>query len=800
MQFLDRTGVGTLWSMCKTKFALKDHSHNYLPLSGGTLTGDLLFSNSGTTFRQIRGTCGDNDFWRIGGGATGNNAGYMEIATADDGNEPIYVRQYSGTFSSVNRTLTLLDANGYTHFPSYISIGGNENNNSSPDRVWGSNGSDSYLRSYRTSALNVAYASSAGNADTVDGEHLIKNGSGTGIKQVYYFNMQGTNASYIKLGTLSTVSGTGSGSSKVMFTVKGGIDFGGTNESVYEVAASTRGSIQVTSTLVRGNRELKFGYVSTSSNVEIWMAYDRSYRGVTEVEVSSSVNFTLAMTETTTKPSGFVEGSYRILASTDDNVASATKLQTPRNIWGQSFDGTGNVSGDMTDVCNIHFKVNNSYDIGSNDAASRYIYTYWLGARSGQKLELGANNSGFGQGLCIDTNLNVGISTNTPAYKLHVAGDIYTTTGFKKNGSSDSYVLLGGGGHKLESSLNVASASVASNASTVNGHTVNANVPSNAKFTDTNTWRPIQDNLTSTSTSESLSANQGRILKGLVDGKANSSDLSSYSQKSETIKSIRIEKNGYTQGDSKLVQVLHVFKANGEDDYLQMYNADSNINGLMSYQDKVKLDGIASGANNYSLPTASATTLGGIKISIPAYDTGTLWPIILDNNGAAYTSINGLNKNNLDGSVENVIAKNNKYSTTYSSTKIQIRDMSQNKSALLDFPAKSGTLALLSDIPDVSNLCRFNFVNSISECRSDRINFFLRCPDSIIRLDPFDSYPDGTILLITINNNMADIEHRSGRWYSDGDNVSANYTCNAYKEEINLITKNNGTVHHYAFN
>lgn len=130
-----------------------------------------------------------------------------------------------------------------------------------------------------------------------------------------------------------------------MFTVKGGINFGETNESVYEVAASTRESIQVTSTLVRGNRELKFGYVSTSSNVEIWMAYDGTYRGVTEVEVSSSVNFTLTMTETTTKPSGFVEGFYRILAATADNVASATKLQTPRTIWGQSFDGTGNVNG-----------------------------------------------------------------------------------------------------------------------------------------------------------------------------------------------------------------------------------------------------------------------------------------------------------------------------------------------------------------------------------------------------------------------------------------------------------------------
>ena len=36
--------------------------------------------------------------------------------------------------------------------------------------------------------------------------------------------------------------------------------------------------------------------------------------------------------------------------------------------------------------------------------------------------------------------------------------------------------------------------------------------------------------------------------------------------------------------------------------------------GLMSGSDKTKLDGIASGANNYSLPTASADTLGGVKI------------------------------------------------------------------------------------------------------------------------------------------------------------------------------------------
>jgi hypothetical protein len=42
--------------------------------------------------------------------------------------------------------------------------------------------------------------------------------------------------------------------------------------------------------------------------------------------------------------------------------------------------------------------------------------------------------------------------------------------------------------------------------------------------------------------------------------------------------------------------------------------ASSSADGLMSSADKTKLDGIEAGANNYSLPTAAAGTLGGVKV------------------------------------------------------------------------------------------------------------------------------------------------------------------------------------------
>ena len=95
----------------------------YVKKAGDTMTGDLnisgghilyMLQTSPTSTQQIHLQGGSNDYGRIAFGATGSNAGWMEIASCDDGNEPIYARQYTGVFTTVKNTLTLLDANGDT--------------------------------------------------------------------------------------------------------------------------------------------------------------------------------------------------------------------------------------------------------------------------------------------------------------------------------------------------------------------------------------------------------------------------------------------------------------------------------------------------------------------------------------------------------------------------------------------------------------------------------------------------------------------------------------------------------------
>ena len=289
-------------------------------------------------------------------------------------------------------------------------------------------------------ALLNGYASSAGNADTVDGEHAS---AFTRIVGRYGIYTSGT-APYEYIHLFRIANSTGSS------TLDCEIDFRTRYHSAkIEIRISTAqypynnggSSISIVKKVVSG-RTCDFWFLPTvqTSNYNYYDVYYKSGAwnqgsyGITLKGNNGNLVFEHKGTNLTSLPNK--------VSPVSNNVAvSATKLQTPRTIWGQNFDGTGNVSGSLSEVGNIHFKADNSYDIGSDAAASRYIYTHWLGARSGRKLELGANNSAFGQGLCIDTNLNVGISIDTPAYKLHVAGDIYSSSTIRTATKNKAIVL-----------------------------------------------------------------------------------------------------------------------------------------------------------------------------------------------------------------------------------------------------------------------------------------------------------------------------------------------------------------------
>lgn len=631
MQFLDRTGVGTLWSMCKTKFALKDHSHNYLHLSGGTLTGDLLFSNSGTTFRQIRGTCGDNDFWRIGGGATGNNAGYMEIATADDGTEPIYVRQYSGTFSTITRTATLLDGSGNTSFPGTVAAA-------------------------KFKGALEGNASTASNAYTVNGHTVNSN-------------------------------------------VPSNAKFTDTNTW----------------------RPIQDNLTSTSTSESLSANQGRVLKGLVDGKANSS-------------------HTHNSLAAVGNEQISATAY------------GSG-----------LHFKP--YYSSGGPT-------TY------GNILEYTSTNTGGGQ-LAMEWT---GSQTESDGTDSNVGRVYYRSKRDCVNGWTKWMTLayINDIPTKLSQLTNdkgFVTGSVSGNTITING----------ASTTWTNTWRGIQDNLTSSSTSDSLSANQGRILKGLIDSKANSN---------EVIKSVSVQLYGDTH--SGFTPTIVVTDNANQKQALSIDKANGSINGLMSFKDKSKLDGIAYGANNYSLPTATETTLGGIKVNFVPKNGNCRFKVQRDVNGNANTFIPGLKYGDDEclGGVQ--VAGDSYTSVIYTGNGVTFNDQQGQKIGDVKFRGTNGIFALLSDIPDVSNLCRFNFVNSISECRSDRINFFLGCTDYLINLDPFDAYPDGTILIISISVNSTQVRHNSGRWFCDGDEVSKGYTENIYKEGIKLVTKYAGMVYFYG--
>ena len=225
--------------------------------------------------------------------------------------------------------------------------------------------------------------------------------------------------------------------------------------------------------------------------------------------------------------------------------------------------------------------------------------------------------------------------------------------------------------------------------------------------------------------------------------------------------------------------------------------ATTTQSGIMSAADKAKLNGIASGANNYTLPTASDTTLGGIKVS--TIQEGTEWPISVDRNGIANTYISGLNR--LDDCIGSVTIEGQSYRSTYYEEGVNITNKDDLDAADVDikFPYKSGIFALLSDIPDASNLCKFNFVSSISECANGRINFLFKNSNEYVDLSFLHNLEEGTISLIYSPFVGFQITDKGSTWYYNGRLIASNDTAYTEKAKLVLAFFNNTYVYVCTF-
>ena len=108
-------------------------------------------------------------------------------------------------------------------------------------------------------------------------------------------------------------------------------------------------------------------------------------------------------------------------------------------------------------------------------------------------------------------------------------------------------------------------------------------------------------------------------------------DLSSYTTKDQAI--------NVASGTSSNKNTISIdfIKADGSETSVDIPAASHSSAGIMTSNDKDKLDGIAANANNYTLPTATTAALGGIKTNYT--NNGKNYKVDVDSNGNAYVNV-----------------------------------------------------------------------------------------------------------------------------------------------------------------
>lgn len=346
--------------------------------------GTILYSN-GIAFADPYNGNSNNDSGWIRHLETSSNSGTLEIAVGDDNsNEEIHFRWYNTTSTSehIGNDITVPRATGTLAL---------------------------------TSQIPTTLPANGGNADTVDGYHAN--------------------------GLLTALSNSDKGIS---------ITVGGTTKSVSNISvnyASSAGNADTVDGLHSTDGRTFNGNINWSpnwndvwsdgTNKHPWYGFDHRYPNTGAYSTTITDYFGMTIKTANTLRLDCEDLLINGTNISNLNVASATKLQTPRTIWGQSFDGTGNVDGTLR-IRNTTSNYSEGIRIQTSDGAWSTII---LGATGDSGTNANAwsihrkddnnfsisRNSADGLNGLVMTSIGMGLGTTAPAYRLDVRGDIYSS-------------------------------------------------------------------------------------------------------------------------------------------------------------------------------------------------------------------------------------------------------------------------------------------------------------------------------------------------------------------------------------
>ena len=404
-------GGNVSWSLSEIGAAASNHTHSYLPLSGGTMTGNISYRGSKATYKMIEFI--DNSSDAYGNGIAIGGGGLTIIG----GGESVDVVKSTSTTGGDER---LILAN------------------------------DGAIDIYTNCQNGIDKATHI----TIDNTGLY---SGTAAKanSVPWSGVTGKPSSYTPSSHTHTVSQIS--------------DFG---THVYDATISR------TANTVLAAPNGKAGSASFRALVAADIPSITKSK-ITDFPSSLPASDVYAWAKASSKPSyswGEITGKPSTFTPSSHNHSYLTLYGgRPANI---NFSTSTNGTGAM-----FHFVATSSTKTGKPPEDSNVLQMNW------------DNNGGW------DTQFAISNGSSPHSYirsQNNGTWGNWTTLLDSSNYNNYSPSKTGGGasgtwGINITGSSGscTGNAATASNASKVNGHTVNSDVPSGAKFTDTNTWRPL---------------------------------------------------------------------------------------------------------------------------------------------------------------------------------------------------------------------------------------------------------------------------------------------------------------------